>query len=239
MTIPAESLRTLHRIHKQLEDLRDRLARGPKQTKASESNVVRFEEEYGTAKQVIMKIRVTADDRQLQLKTAEDRIMDLKRKRNTCNSNKEYQALIEQIAADEMATSVLSDEVLECLEKVDQQQVVVNEIEGKTKKSHDELAKLKLRIDEERKSLEVDIARLTEELNQAEASLPEGFRRDYDRIVNARRDDALACVDGEICGGCFQTITPQMLNDLFLDRPVFCKSCGRLLYLPEDRSVGS
>ena len=76
MTIPAESLRTLHRIHKQLEDLRDRLARGPKQTKASESNVVRFEEEYGTAKQVIMKIRVTADDRQLQLKTAEDRIMD-------------------------------------------------------------------------------------------------------------------------------------------------------------------
>ena len=48
MTIPAESLRTLHRIHKQLEDLRDRLARGPKQTKASESNVVRFEEEYGT-----------------------------------------------------------------------------------------------------------------------------------------------------------------------------------------------
>ena len=45
--------------------------------------------------------------------------------------------------------------------------------------------------------------------------------------------EALAPVEGECCGGCSQTLTPQTINALRLDKPVFCKSCGRLLYLPE------
>ena len=40
-----ESLRTLHRIHRQLSDLRDRLARGPKQVAVIETNVKKAEED--------------------------------------------------------------------------------------------------------------------------------------------------------------------------------------------------
>jgi len=46
-------------------------------------------------------------------------------------------------------------------------------------------------------------------------------------------EDSLAPVEGGCCGGCSQTLTVQMLNLLKLDKPVFCMSCGRLLYLPE------
>ena len=119
MSVTAESLRKLHRIHRQLTDLRERLRRGPKQISAAEANVARLQENNEQVQETLTRLRVACDEKQLHLKSAEDRISDVKRKRNECGTNKEYQALIEQIAADEMATSVLSDEILELLERVD------------------------------------------------------------------------------------------------------------------------
>ena len=106
MNETGEALRQLHRIHRQLTDLRERLARGPKQIRAGESNVTCLEEDLSKTKEDIKAARIAADQKQLQLKVAEDRIEDLKGKLNACVSNREYQALREQIAADEMATSV-------------------------------------------------------------------------------------------------------------------------------------
>ena len=56
---------------------------------------------------------MTGDRKQLDLKASELRIADWKVKLNTCSSNKEYQTMNEQIAAAEMAGSVLADEILE------------------------------------------------------------------------------------------------------------------------------
>ena len=238
MNKTGEALRQLHRIHRQLTDLRERLGRGPKQIHAGESNVKCLEENLTQSQQDIKAARIAADQKQLQLKVAEDRIEDLKGKLNACGSNREYQALREQIAADEMATSVLADEILETLEKIDQYEESLAEATATRDKAGQELEKLKVRVNEERKSLELDLARLTGELKDTEATLPAEFKVDYDRIVKARGEETLAQVDGNSCGGCYQMITSQMLNELHLSRPVFCKSCGRLLYFPENRTVG-
>ena len=44
MTFSAASLRELHRIHRQLSDLRERLDRGPKQIKARQAAIAAAEE---------------------------------------------------------------------------------------------------------------------------------------------------------------------------------------------------
>ena len=71
----------------------------------------------------------------------------------------------------------------------------------------------------------------------SEAALPEDFRNDYLRIARIHGEEALATVDGDICQGCFQTITPQMCDQLRCGKPIFCMTCGRLLYLPEKTSL--
>jgi predicted nucleic acid-binding Zn-ribbon protein len=78
------------------------------------------------------------------------------------------------------------------------------------------------------------VARLTTELAKAEASLPADFKIDYDRIIKGRGEQGLAPLDGEYCGGCYTMVTTQMLNDIRLLKPVFCKSCGCILYQPEE-----
>jgi predicted nucleic acid-binding Zn-ribbon protein len=238
MSVTASALRELHRIHRQLADLRGRLDRGPKQVQAGESRVVGAERSLVDAKEAVKRTRMASDEKQLQLKQRENRIDDLKTKLNNCNSNREYQALKEQIAADQQANSVLSDEILEILDKLEQQQTMLAQLESEVVKSKQDLQKTRQRVDGERDGLQAELERVTAELSRVESSLPADFKRDYERMTKARGQDALAEVEGETCGGCYTMLTPQTMNELYLSKPVFCKSCGRLLYLPEDRGVG-
>jgi predicted nucleic acid-binding Zn-ribbon protein len=233
MSVTAAALRDLHRLHRQLGDIRSRLQRGPRQARAADEQIARLEQQLQQAKETVLRSRVTADDKELQLREREGHIADVKARLNSCNSNREYQAFLEQIAADEQANSVLSDEILELLDKITEQQQAVQESEKQLVRGREELEAIHQRVDGERSSLETDLNRLTEELTQAEAALPPDFRTEYARVIKARGEEALAPLDGECCGGCYQTVTPQMLNELLQDRPVTCKSCGCLIYRPE------
>ena len=234
MNVTADALRKLHQIHRDLTDMRENMARGPKQLAAANVNLDRLTQAFDANQENLTQARVQSDQKQLQLKASEDRIEDMKRKRNECSTNKEYQTLIEQIAADEMATSVLSDEILECMENIDVLQNVTTESKDKVDKTATDIQKLQNKISEKHKGLEEEVARLSNELVIAEKELPDDFKTEYERVVKARGDDALTTVESNMCGGCYQMITPQMSNELHMARPVFCKSCGRMLYLAED-----
>ncbi|MEX0818190.1 MAG: phospholipase, partial [Pirellulaceae bacterium] len=238
MSMTGTELRELHRIHKQLTDLRGRLDRGPKQVAASEGAVRRMELDAEQAKQAQKKARIASDEKQLQLKSREMRIDDLKAKLNTANSNKEFQTLKDQIAADQQANLVLEDEILESLERLDLLAAKVKQADADLAAAKAEAAKVKSRIEGEHAGLESELARVLTELKEAEANLPAEYKADYARVARVRGEEALAEVDGEVCGGCYQMLTPNMMNDLYLSKAVFCRSCGALLYLTEGRAVG-
>ena len=235
MTVSASALREIHRIHRQITDLRSQLARGPNQVRAAEALLERLETALTTAKESLTRTRVSADGKQLQLREREQRIDDLQVKLNTCNSNREYQALKEQIAADRQANSVLSDEILEALEKIDVLQAEVTKTQADHNKAAEALRSVRTETEGKQERLEAELLRVTQELKGAEQALPADFRADYDRIARARGEDTLAQVEGEVCSSCYHLLTTQTINELLLSKPVFCKSCGALLYLPEDR----
>lgn len=239
MSVTTDTLRDLHRIHRQVADLQNRLNKGPHQVAARQNNVASIEEEHANIKDTLTKARVLADSKQLQLRQREDRLADLRSKLNACSSNREYQTLQEQIAADIQANSVLSDEILEILERIDQQQEQLQRSETDLTKSRALLEELRQRVDGERAGLEDELARVSQELQQAEAALPGEIRAEYFRITRARGEDALAPVEGNTCGSCFHILSAQTMNELSLGVLVFCKSCGTLLYAPEDTSPGS
>lgn len=239
MTISPGALCELHRIHRQLADLRERLERGPKQIAAQEANVKRLEQSVVQAKDTLKQARMAADARQLQLKEREQRIVQVQGKLNQCSTNREFQALKEQIAADEQANSVLSDEILEMLDKLDEHQAAIKTAEASLARANEEIAKLREKVALQRGELEAEVARVNAELRQAEEHLPADFKVEYDRMVKSRGENALAPLEGDCCGNCYQTVTVQMQNLLKMNKPVFCKSCGCLLYPPEDSSIAS
>ena len=239
MTVNIEALRLLHRIHIQLTDLRSRLDRGPIQLRAAEANVQRLKDECEAARESLLRGKVVSDEKQLYLQEREDRIEKHRANLNKAASNKEYQVIQEQIAADHQANSVLSDEILDALEKIEELDAGLIESNSQLTQGQHEQKRVQQTLSETTPRLEADLSRLTDELKTAKEILPSDFRGEYDRISAARGENALAPLDGETCGGCFQLLNAQTVNQLMLDKPVFCPSCGRLLYLEEDRSVGA
>jgi hypothetical protein len=230
----AAVLRELHRIHQQLADLRERLDRGPKQVKARSLNVARLEEELARQQEELKAAVVANDRKQLLLKTGEAKIADLKKKLLEASSNREYQALRDQIDADSMANSVFADEILEGMEKADEFQGRIVASQNNLEKARAELEKIRDQIRGQEETLLADLHRLEAELIKVEEGLPPDVREPYNRVVKSKGSDGMAAADGDNCSGCFHRLTPNVFETLRMGRVVICHSCGRLLYVPED-----
>jgi len=239
MTVSANALSELHRIHKQLGDLRERKDRGPKQIKARETNLGRLAEELSKLQAEHKAARVRSDQKQLLLRSGEQKIEDFKVKLNQAASNREYQALKDQIAADQMAGSVLADEILEAMEKIDELAAHQAEQQQKIEAAKVELGKAEQSVREQVGALDAEIKRLEGELSEAEGQLPPDFLETYRRLVKVKGEDAMAEVQGDFCGGCYQQLTPNNLSELQMSRAILCRNCGRLIYKQEDRSPGA
>jgi predicted nucleic acid-binding Zn-ribbon protein len=183
MSVTAAALRELHRIHQRLADLRDRLERGPKQVRAREANVTQLEARLTEAKDRAKQMQIALDRKNLDLKSGEQKVVDLRVKLNGANSNREYQAFLEQIAAAEMAGSVLSDEILEGMEKIDQLNAATKEAEKNLASGKQELQKAKDTVESSAATIRTDVEALEAELAQAEKALPAELKADYQRVV--------------------------------------------------------
>ena len=233
MALSAELLQLLHRVHRQLADLHDRQERGPRQVKAREANVAKLDADLAAANDAVKQAKLASDRKQLDLKANENRIADWKVKLNVCSNNKEYQTMTEQIAAAEMAGSVLADEILEVFEKIDQLDVAAGESRQRLEAAKGELSKVRDAVAEEGRLIAGDITRLEAELAEAEKQLPADFRDDYRRVIRGKGADGMAPLVDGVCEGCGKQVTLNMQNSLLLGKPVFCTACGRLLYTGE------
>ena len=223
-------------FHQQLADLTDQISAGPRQITGRTKHLEGAEAKLTIVQNDIKKAKLLADQKQLQLRSAESKLVDLESKLNACKTNREYQTLRDQIAADRMATSVLEGEILEALELIDGIRKTLPVAEAEVASAKKLLADVKSRVNTEAATLDSHVATVKLELDGVERDLPADSRESYQRMIKSKGADAMAAVDGQSCGGCFQQITGNMVAELKMSRVVACRSCGRLLYLPESSS---
>lgn len=233
-SLATDALRRLHAIHERLRDLQGRLDRGPRISQAHETNLARVEAQLAEIRAKAKEMRVKTDEKQLLLKTGEANVQRRRQQLREAKDNREYQALVEQIHADEMANSVLEDEILESMERLDQALAKVKQAEEALAKAREDAGKNTRDWEAEAPTIRTDLQGLKAELQQVEADLPGDFRDLYRRLIGAKGGDALAEVRGEYCGGCNQHVPLNMINGILLGKPLCCKSCGRLLYVERD-----
>lgn len=232
----AANLAELHRLHLALHEAQEQLARGPRQIKAREQLLVQAQADLEARRKQLLELRKATDRKQLDLKTNEAKIADLRRKLNTASSNREYEIIHGQIDADTMANSVLEDEVLELLEKVDRTQKEVAACDEKAKKTNADKQRFSAEYEAASGDLRARADALTAQLRQSESGLSGDVGLRYRRLVEAHGADALAAVEGGVCTSCNVQVTPQSKVVLNSGKVVFCGSCGRLLYMPRTAS---
>ncbi|MEX0715148.1 MAG: hypothetical protein WD066_01105 [Planctomycetaceae bacterium] len=228
----AGGLEGLHRLHVRLQDVRDALARGPRQVNIRKRQVASREDELRQLEDQWKQLKMAVDGKSLQLKSNEAKINDLRAKLNAASSNREYDILRSQIDADTMANSVLEDEILEGLEKVDAKQRELGRKKVELETARRERQRLAEEVEAAQVGLQGDLERLEAEVKEAERILPATILDGYRRLVQAHGAAALAAVKEGVCTACNMSLLPQSRVELNSGKTLFCKSCGRLLYLP-------
>lgn len=228
-----DTLRQLHHVHKQVATLRERLARGPRLQKAHQQKLQKLTAELEALRKEHKETQLAAKNKQGEYDRNIEHIEKRKGQLMTSGSNREYQALKDQIAADEMANSVLADEVIDLMTRAEELAEKVKQAEAKLADAQQEAEHVARKSAEETPGIRAELEQMEQRLKGLEREITGELKDLYDRAVRSMGSDALAPLRGGYCGGCNQSVPLNTQNQILLGTPNSCRACGRLLYPPE------
>jgi predicted nucleic acid-binding Zn-ribbon protein len=229
----SDVFRHIHRLRRQTHDLQEQIDRVPRQRRIQQAKVTRQEEALREGQEAVRKLKVTIHEKEVSLKATHTQVAKHRRQLNEAAGKKEYDALKSEISHDEGACGRLEDEILQAMTDSEEAAARVPELEQAVRQAKEEYDRYEAGVEERLGDLRAQLAEAQQQLADAEAQVPADVRPPYDRVVAAMGPDSLAAVRGRFCSACHTEITAQNFNDLLIGRFLVCKSCGRVLYLPE------
>jgi predicted nucleic acid-binding Zn-ribbon protein len=233
MAGPAEIFRQIHRLRRFARDLQEQLDRIPRQRKAQQTKVAGQEELYRECQDALKHLKIAIHDKEVTLKTTHGQVAKYQKQLNEAGSKKEYDALQAEVTAAREKCRQIEDEILNGMSESEEKAAQLPELDRAVKQAREEFARFEQEAGDRRADLTEQLNQALSQLKEVEAGLPREVLPQYDRVIAARGADALAPVRGRTCTACNSEITAQNYNELQQDRFVICKSCGRIIYLPE------
>jgi predicted nucleic acid-binding Zn-ribbon protein len=227
-------MREIHRLRRFAHDLQEQIERVPRQLKIQQAKVARQEEIQRETQEGIKRLKITAHEKEVSLKSTLNQIAKYEKQLNEATSKKEYDALQLEIKHGREKCQQLEEEVLAALSEGEEKTAQLPQLEANVKKAREEFAAFEKSVTDKLASLKEQLGQTQTQLEQGEAQIPTSYRVVYDRIVASKGPDALTAVVNKTCSSCYTEITSQTYADLLAERFVVCKSCGRIQYLPEE-----
>ncbi|MFQ5952228.1 MAG: zinc ribbon domain-containing protein [Candidatus Omnitrophota bacterium] len=184
-----------------------------------------------TAEEELKTLQVAQGEKETEMAANEEKIKKHEGELYQIKSNKEYQALLQEIESIKADVSLLEEDIINLLDQIEsakgkrEQEKKVFEEEKQT------LNKEQGDIKTEEKKIDQRLSELENKRKESVQGVDSGILARYEKILELRGGIALTKVDGEVCGECSMTLRPQIINEAKLKKsPVFCENCSRILY---------
>lgn len=227
------------------EALRDAIARydaANKTVRLQERRLADLKEKLRLAQATHREQQAKAGNLELDVKTREARIEKLRTQQSNARNNTEYQAFLTEINTEKVDKGKSEDEQLKVMEQVEKLAAEIKGLQGQideeTKKHHDTKEQLGGKLSE----LQGDIDRLRPIRDETAAAVPAKAREVFERLAERYEGEAIAPIsrpkprrEEYVCTACNMELVVDLYNRLHTrDEMVFCPSCRRLLYIPDD-----
>jgi len=206
------------------------------------AKIKEIEDAFASKKQTIsnlekvsLELQKQRKEKELELATKEDNRKKLQTQLYSLKTNKEYQAMMQQIADAKADASVIEDKILALLEEADR-------IKKQLDAENTRIAEEERRANEEKKKIQDRVKVIDDRLAQLEAERKRIIEKidpklipQYERILRNRDGLAIVPVRENSCQGCNMYVPAQVINLIRMyERLVTCEVCNRILYLEED-----
>ncbi|MGB2770451.1 MAG: C4-type zinc ribbon domain-containing protein [Candidatus Zixiibacteriota bacterium] len=166
----------------------------------------------------------------LELTTLNQELAKFQKQMMIIKTNKEYDAITNEIANRKVRISEIEEEILKALTLIDDLKEKITEYKGKLgeteKRNEDELVHLREElgsIDDKIKIKEGDRKNITVRIEKK-------LLATYERVKKGRGNLVVVTIKKRACGACYKGIPPQIIQEIRKGEIIYtCDNCGRIL----------
>jgi predicted nucleic acid-binding Zn-ribbon protein len=233
-----ELLWELQKIDLGLKSIKEERDRYPREMKKLDEKQKVERERIQKEKEKIESLEKTRRQKEGQLALEQEKIKRGQGRMSEVKTNKEYQALLNEIDAIKEANSRIEEEVLQVMDEIDELKkdlskrekdagVTLEKIEAERKKLQEKMA-------HDEKVWDGQMERREVLSKQIEAKLV----KLYHTLKEKRQGVGVVSVKHETCQGCFVNVPPQLFIEVQKNNAlVRCPHCNRILYWEGDRNT--
>jgi predicted nucleic acid-binding Zn-ribbon protein len=184
-----------------------------------------------------LDIQKQKKDKELELGTKDEAAKKLQTQLFSLKTNKEYQAMLQQIKDAKADASVIEDAILECLDQIDKVKIELEEAKKKVAEEEKAYNQEKKKVDDRVRVIDTRLSELNAQRSQVLPEIEEKILAQYERILNNRDGLAIVSVKDNTCLGCNMFVPPQVINLIRMyERMITCEVCNRILYIDDETS---
>jgi predicted nucleic acid-binding Zn-ribbon protein len=231
-------LRELQKIDLTLKRIKEERDRFPKEMKKLDEREHIEKERIQKEREKIESLEKERRQKERNLNTEQEKIKKAEGRMFEVKTNKEYQALLNEVEAIKEATSREEEEILKILEEID-------ELKKDLLKREKEVATTLEKIEREKKKIQEKMDQgdgLWKEQKERREVLSKQVESSlyklYNTLKEKRQGVGVVSVKDETCQGCFVNVPPQMFIEAQKNNAIIrCPNCNRILYWEGDRKT--
>jgi predicted nucleic acid-binding Zn-ribbon protein len=204
----------------------------PKEIEAIEAALEEKKKHLAALEQTLLNFQKQRKDKELELASKEGSTKKLETQLYQLKTNKEYQAMMQQIQDAKADASVIEDQILGLFEQADKIRNDSSQEKQRLQEEEKAAEGQKKNIRDRIKEIDERIAQLEAQRKQITPALDKKILTQYERILLNRDGLAIVSVKDNSCGGCNMFVPPQVINLIRMYECIItCEVCNRILYI--------
>jgi predicted nucleic acid-binding Zn-ribbon protein len=236
------SLVKLFRADQALRDAQERLDAATKNVRVQERRVNDLAEKLKLSQAKHKELQAKAGNLDLDLRSRDAHIEKLRTQQQTAHNNKEYQTFLIEINTMKVEKAKVEEQAMAMMEQVEAAGKESAEFATSIETERAKLVQLKAQIGDDIIKLQAEIESLKGPKEAIAATLPPKARTAFDRLADHHDGEALSALlkpdrrrEEYVCSVCMMDLVTDVYNKLHTrDDMVFCPSCRRILYIPDE-----
>ena len=225
--------------------LRDAIARydaANKTVKLQERRLADLREKLKLAHSNHLEQQAKAGNLELDVQTRDARIEKLRTQQASARNNTEYQAFLTEINTEKVDKGKSEDEQLKVMEQVEKLGTEISVLQAQIDEEHKKHQSTREQLGGKLTELQADIDNLRPLRDETAAGVTPKAREIFERLAERYEGEAISPIsrpkprrEEYVCTACNMELVVDLYNRLHTrDEMVFCPSCRRLLYIPDD-----
>jgi predicted nucleic acid-binding Zn-ribbon protein len=219
-----------------------RLDSASRNIRIQERKVHDLEEKLRLTTQTLKQSQAHAMALDLELKSRDAQIEKLREQQQHARNNKEYQSLSMEISTRKADRAKSEDEAMKTLQNNEKLAGEIKDITAHVESERTRLTTMKAEINDRLSAIQAEIDALKPIREEAGSKVPAKAREVFDKMSEKLDGQAMAPIDRPdarreeyVCTSCNMDLVTDIYNKLHSrDELVFCPSCRRILYIPDD-----